>query len=101
MRESRPSPAQFGQLSAVLPEPLADRWDKDPQVAAAALKLRECAANGIEVIVEPKVVGLGRCVPRIVRVNEQVDIDVIVATGVYTCNEVPFQFLCTRGAALR
>lgn len=79
----------------------AHRWDQDPQVADAAVKPRECAAKGVDTIVDPKVIGQGHRVPRIVRVDEQVDVDVIVATGVYTHNEAPLQFLCTGGAALR
>jgi len=41
------------------------------------------------------VIGLGRYLPRIQRVNEQVDINIVVATGIYTYNDVPFQFLHT------
>ncbi|MDP1136787.1 hypothetical protein Q6325_29500, partial [Klebsiella pneumoniae] len=38
------------------------------------------------------VIGLGRYIPRIARINEQVDLNIIVATGVYTYNDIPFQF---------
>jgi phosphotriesterase-related protein len=55
-------------------------------------KLRRCASRGIATIVDPTVIGLGRYIPRIQRINEQVDINIIVATGIYTYNEVPFQF---------
>ena len=72
-----------------------DRWDEEARVADAVAKLRECTALGIDTIVDPTVIGLGRYIPRIVRINEQVDINIIVATGVYTYNEVPFQFLYT------
>ncbi len=37
-------------------------------------------------------IGLGRYLPRIQRINEQVDINIVPATGLYTYNEVPFQF---------
>jgi phosphotriesterase-related protein len=67
-------------------------WDEDARVVDAVEKLRECKARGIDTIVDPTVIGLGRYIPRIQRVNEQVDLNIIVATGLYTYNEVPFQF---------
>jgi phosphotriesterase-related protein len=69
-----------------------NQWDEDARVADAVAKLRECAARGIDTIVDPTVIGLGRYIPRIQRINEQVDINIVVATGLYTYNEVPFQF---------
>jgi phosphotriesterase-related protein len=42
--------------------------------------------------------GLGRYIPRVQRVNEQVDISIIVATGPYTPGEIPHFFYC-RGRA--
>jgi len=38
------------------------------------------------------VIGLGRCIPRIQRVNAETDINIVAATGLYTYNEVPFYF---------
>ena len=67
-------------------------WDEDARVVDAVEKLRECKSRGIDTIVDPTVIGLGRYIPRIQRVNEQVDLNIIVATGLYTYNEVPFQF---------
>ncbi|WP_280236501.1 phosphotriesterase family protein [Nocardia cyriacigeorgica] len=69
-----------------------NHWDEDAQVADAVEKLAECKARGIDTIVDPTVIGLGRYLPRIQRVNEQVDINIVAATGIYTYNEVPFQF---------
>lgn len=54
--------------------------------------MRQCKARGIDTIVDPTVIGLGRYLPRIQRINEQVDINIVAATGIYTYNEVPFQF---------
>jgi phosphotriesterase-related protein len=51
--------------------------------------LTELAGLGIRTIVDPTVVGLGRDIPRIQRINERVDLNIIVATGVYTYDEVP------------
>ncbi len=67
-------------------------WDEDERVADAVGKLSELASRGIDTIVDPTVIGLGRYLPRIQRINEQVDINIIAATGIYTYNDVPFQF---------
>ncbi|WP_433472906.1 phosphotriesterase family protein [Spirillospora sp. CA-142024] len=71
-----------------------DWWDEDEKVADAVGKLRELAERGVTTIADPTVWGLGRYIPRIQRVNEQVpELTIIVATGIYTYNDVPFQFL--------
>jgi phosphotriesterase-related protein len=67
-------------------------WDEEERVADAVTRLRELAGRGIGTIVDPTVIGLGRCIPRIQRINEQADINIIVATGLYTYNDVPFYF---------
>jgi len=67
-----------------------DEWDEEAQVADAAQKLSELAAQGVQTIVDPTVVGLGRYLPRIRRVNELVpQLNIIAATGVYTYGDVP------------
>jgi phosphotriesterase-related protein len=70
-------------------------WDEERHVAEAIEKLRALRALGIQTIVDPTVVGLGRYLPRIQRVNAEVDLNIIVATGVYTFFELPI-FLRTR-----
>ena len=51
-------------------------------------------------IVDPTVIGLGRYIPRIQRIAEQVpDLNIVVATGCYTYDDVPF-FFHYRGPAL-
>jgi phosphotriesterase-related protein len=67
-------------------------WDEDARVNDAVAQLRECKGRGIDTIVDPTVVGLGRYIPRIQRINEQVDLNIVQAIGIYTYNEVPFQF---------
>jgi phosphotriesterase-related protein len=42
-----------------------DPWDEDHRVADAVAKLMECASRGIRTIVDPTVLGLGRCIPRV------------------------------------
>jgi phosphotriesterase-related protein len=70
-----------------------DDWDEEVRVADAVSKLTALKAAGIDTIVDPTVIGLGRYIPRIVRVAEQVGINIVVATGVYTYDTVPFYFL--------
>jgi phosphotriesterase-related protein len=67
-------------------------WDEEAGVADAVAKLRRLRAAGIETLVDPTAVGLGRDIPRIQRVNEQVDLNIVVCTGVYAFAELP-QFL--------
>ncbi|GGQ41474.1 phosphotriesterase family protein [Actinomadura coerulea] len=70
-----------------------DWWDEEEKVADAVGKLRELAGLGVTTIADPTVWGLGRYIPRIQRINEQVpELNIIVATGIYTYNDVPFQF---------
>lgn len=77
-----------------------EEWgSEDQRVADAVGKLQELAALGVRTIVDPTVIGLGRYIPRIQRVAEQVDLNIVVATGCYTYDEVPF-FFHHRGPAL-
>jgi phosphotriesterase-related protein len=69
-----------------------DWWDEDERVADAVTQLDELKALGIDTIVDPTVWGLGRYIPRVQRVAEQTAINIIVATGLYTYDEVPHQY---------
>jgi phosphotriesterase-related protein len=71
-----------------------EEWgDEDERVADAVDKLAALAASGVRTIVDPTVVGLGRYIPRIQRVAAQVpDLNIVVATGCYTYQDVPFFF---------
>ncbi len=69
-----------------------DHWDEQARIDDAVQKLRDLKSRGIDTIVDPTVIGLGRYIPRIQQVNEQVDINIVAATGIYSYNEVPFQF---------
>lgn len=68
-------------------------WDEEIRVADAVNKLRDLAERGVTTIVDPTVINLGRHIPTVQRVNEQVDINIIAATGLYTYNDVPIYFL--------
>ncbi len=69
-----------------------DTWDEDERVKDAVAMLQGAKERGIDTILDPTVIGLGRYIPRIQRINEQVDINIVAATGLYTYNEIPFQF---------
>lgn len=82
-------------LTADMQQNYPDEWGSEQdRLADAVQKLGALANSGIATIVDPTVVGLGRYVPRIQRVAEQVpELNIIVATGVYTYDSVPFFFL--------
>lgn len=67
-------------------------WDEQERRTDAVRKLRELAAAGVDTIVDPTVIGLGRYVPRIQEVNAEVDLNIVVATGLYTFDEIPHFF---------
>lgn len=67
-------------------------WDEDAMVAKAVGDLAELKSLGIDTIMDPTVLGLGRYIPRIQQIASQVDLNILVATGVYTYNEIPVQF---------
>jgi phosphotriesterase-related protein len=67
--------------------------NEDERVADAVEKLKALAAQGIRTIVDPTVIGLGRYIPRIQRVAEEVpELNIIPATGCYTYDQVPWFF---------
>ncbi|GAC1440856.1 MAG: phosphotriesterase [Mycobacteriales bacterium] len=75
-------------------------WDEEAKVAEAVTKLQELVDSGVRTILDPTVDGLGRNIPRIVRINEQVpDLTILVATGIYTYNYVP-NYFARRGPAV-
>lgn len=77
----------------------SDWWDEEAMVARAIDKLNAVYAKGIRTIVDPTVWGLGRDIPRMQRIAAQTQLNIIVATGLYTYDSVPF-FFYHRGPAL-
>lgn len=67
-------------------------WDEEERVADAIEKLNGLKSVGVDTIVDPTVWGLGRYIPRIQRIAEQTDINIIVATGLYFADDVPHQY---------
>src|SRR5262249_481567 len=58
----------------------------------AAANLNALKQRGADTIAAPTVTGLGRDIRRIQRVAARTDINIIVATGLYTYGDVPFYF---------
>lgn len=67
-------------------------WDEEANVADAVERLRSLKRLGVDTIVDPTVVGLGRYIPRIQRIAEQVEVNIVAATGMYTYDDIPYFF---------
>ena len=66
-----------------------DWGDEDVRVADARTRLTELKAAGIDTILDPTALGLGRYIPRIASLAKQIDLNIVVATGLYSFDEVP------------
>ncbi len=66
--------------------------DEEARVADAVSKLQRLRDGGIETIYDPTAVRTRPDIPRLQRINEQVDLNVAVCTGIYSFMELP-QFL--------
>jgi len=70
-----------------------EAWgDEERRIGDAVARMNELASRGIQSVVDLTVVGLGRYVPRIQRIAERTPLNIIVATGIYTYNDIPFYF---------
>lgn len=68
-------------------------WGEEAKREADAIaRLTELKSRGVDTIVDLTVIGLGRYIPRIARIAAATDINIVVATGVYTYNDVPMHF---------
>jgi phosphotriesterase-related protein len=68
-------------------------WGDEARREADAVKrLNELKAAGVDTIVDLTVIGLGRYIPRIARVAAATELNIVVATGLYTYNDVPMYF---------
>jgi phosphotriesterase-related protein len=70
-----------------------ETWGDDAAREADAVeRLNKLKATGVDTIVDLTVIGLGRYIPRIARVAAATELNILVATGVYTFSDVPFCF---------
>lgn len=68
------------------------RWDEEVRIADAVAKLESAYERGVRTIVDLTVIGLGRDVPRVQTVARQTRLNIVVATGLYTYDDVPMFF---------
>jgi phosphotriesterase-related protein len=70
-----------------------EKWgDEARREADAIRRLNELKSRGIDSIVDLTVIGLGRYIPRIARIAAATELNIVVATGMYTYNDVPMHF---------
>jgi phosphotriesterase-related protein len=69
-----------------------DDWDEQGKIDEAVADLEHLRSLGIDTILDPTVLGLGRYIPRIQAIARRTSLNIIVATGLYTFNDVPHQF---------
>lgn len=70
-----------------------DGWgDGARREADAITRLNELKDRGVDTIVDLTVVGLGRYIPRIARIAAATELNIVVATGLYTYNDLPMYF---------
>jgi phosphotriesterase-related protein len=80
-------------LSPEIHDNFPEVWgDEATREADAVTRLNELKSRGVDSIVDLTVIGLGRYIPRIARIAAQTDLNIVVATGVYTYNDVPMYF---------
>ena len=77
-------------LSPEINQNYPETWgDEECRVRNAVDQLRRLKAGGIDSILDLTVLGAGRCVQRIQRIASQVEINILVATGLYTFSDLP------------
>jgi phosphotriesterase-related protein len=67
-------------------------WDREARIGQAAGQLAEAKAHGVDTMVDLTVLGLGRDVTLVREAAARSGMQVIVATGLYTYDEVPRHF---------
>ncbi len=96
------SPSQLGRVlmhehvfvvSTEIQQNYPQEWgDEQARIEDAVDRLTELKENGIETIVDPTAIGLGRYIPRIQAVANRIDLNIVCATGLYTFNELPHYY---------
>ncbi len=67
-------------------------WDREARIKQAVAALSEAKAHGVSTIVDLTVLGLGRDASLAREVSRQSGVNVVVATGLYTYDELPHYF---------
>jgi phosphotriesterase-related protein len=66
--------------------------DEDTRTANAVSKLEELRSLGIDTVVDLTVVGLGRDIPRLAQVAAETQMNIVVATGLWSLDALPHYF---------
>jgi len=80
-------------LSPEINQNYPETWgDEDARIHDAIRQLDDLKASGVDSIVDMTVLGLGRSIHRIRRIADRVGLNILVATGIYACSELPPYF---------
>jgi phosphotriesterase-related protein len=80
-------------MTSEIMENYPEAWgDGAKREADAIARLNELKSRGVDTIVDLTVIGLGRYIPRIARIAAATELNIVVATGLYTYNDVPMYF---------
>jgi phosphotriesterase-related protein len=80
-------------MTTEIMENYPEGWgDGAKREADAIVRLNELKARGVDTIVDLTVIGLGRYIPRIARIAAATELNIVVATGLYTYNDIPMYF---------
>lgn len=80
-------------MTTEIMENYPESWgDGAKREADAVVRLNELKSRGVDTIVDLTVVGLGRYLPRIARIAAKTELNIVVATGLYTYGDVPMYF---------
>lgn len=80
-------------ISTEIQQNYPEEWGtEEARIADAVVRLRELKEAGIDTILDPTAIGLGRYIPRIAEIAAQVELNIVVATGHYTFNELPHYY---------
>jgi phosphotriesterase-related protein len=67
-------------------------WSEEGAQQKARDGMKLLLQKGIKTVVDLTVMGLGRSIPRIQRLAEAIDVNIVVATGYYTAKDLPAFF---------
>jgi phosphotriesterase-related protein len=65
---------------------------EEERIADAVAKLQVAKEAGVDTIIDRTIPGTGRNIPRLLPIARQSPVNIIVATGWYTWNDLPFYF---------
>ena len=80
-------------ISTEIQQNYPQEWGEEQvRIDDAIKRLNERKASGIDTILDPTAIGLGRYIPRIQQVAKEIDLKIVCATGLYTFNELPHYY---------